>query len=284
MSNKKLWITGKEVAEAYGIQATELGQACYAEELNAYQAGTCKQIFEETKVTKIPAHVPQGIDPCNHKKYGVNVEWEWSNKLFPWDECFHCEIHKDIFDIYSTDDDKKIDHNDISFPCLFPFRLDEYIQRECYERNDNCTYPDYGSELHKQLIEKYKQDVSEMLFKQGDIEKWLDNVKQPTEQNNSSPFFSEVKKPDVPLTVKKNVRSAENAVRGKLTRNENEIALEWIAYWRHIKMSKKDIANALFEAGAGNAVIGYLLAPDGEDLSKIDNGAACKRGQRARKG
>ena len=94
-----------------------------------------------------------------------------------------------------------------------------------------------------------------------------------------------VTEPDAPLTVKKRVASvADNTVRGRNTRNENKVALEWIAYWRSQVWSEQDIAGTLFNAGAGNAVIGYLLAPEGEDLSGIDNDAARKRGQRAREG
>jgi hypothetical protein len=89
---------------------------------------------------------------------------------------------------------------------------------------------------------------------------------------------------DTPLTVKKRVASVDNSVRGKHTRQENPVALAWVVWWRSQKWSEKDIANALFAAGAANSVIGYLLALESEDLSKIDNDAARKRGQRARNG
>jgi len=89
--------------------------------------------------------------------------------------------------------------------------------------------------------------------------------------------------PSVPLVVKNRVASvADKTLCGRKTREENSTALPWIASRRAMQRSEKEIANALKDAGAGNAVIGYLLAPDGEDLSAVDNLAAGKRGRRAR--
>jgi len=115
----------------------------------------------------------------------------------------------------------------------------------------------------------------------------------PSHQSNATPASasetpqplaeSKVKKPNTPLTVKKQVaKVADKTVCGRKTRNENKIALEWIAYWRSQGWNKKDIADTLSNAGGGDAVIGYLLAPEGEDLSEVDNNTARKRGRRAR--
>ena len=103
-----------------------------------------------------------------------------------------------------------------------------------------------------------------------------------TEPGKPSPAHATAP-PDTPLTVKNRVASiADKALCGKKTREENSNALAWITYWRAINWSKKEIADALKEAGASDAVIGYLLAPEGEALSKIDHLAAQKRGRRAR--
>ena len=178
MENKK-WLAGKEVMERYEIQVKELGEACYEGKLKAYQADTCKEILEETKVAKIPAYTPQGINPRDHVKYGVNIEWEWREEVedanFEWPDLLNCEIHKQIFDVCFQDN--IIDHNQQHFPYLFPFKIEDYVERENPHRELNA-YPDIHSDLYTQLSEQYKQKISEMLFKPADIRSYLDTIPQ----------------------------------------------------------------------------------------------------------
>lgn len=99
------------------------------------------------------------------------------------------------------------------------------------------------------------------------------NVEAETENNDE-----ELK----PFTVKRNVSNVGGPARGKNTRGENDIALSYIKKWRKAKWPEQRIAKELHKRGAGNAVIGYLMADESEDLSGLDNIAAAKRGRRLR--
>ena len=117
---------------------------------------------------------------------------------------------------------------------------------------------------------------------------WYDdklNSGRTKQHEQSTTDAVEIKKPTAKFEVtKRAVSYRDRTLNGSKTREKNKVALEWIKYLRSIKMSEKNIAITLFEAGAENPVIGYLLAPEGEDLSIIDNDTARKRGQRAREG
>lgn len=89
---------------------------------------------------------------------------------------------------------------------------------------------------------------------------------------------------DLPLfEVKKAVSKVAGPAKGRSTKKENGVALQYIDFWKNtLSWTELQIAEELYKKGAGNAVIGYLLSPESEDLSGIDNKAAAKRGRRAR--
>ena len=184
VENKKRWLTGKEVTEKYGIQAVELGSACYEGKLKAYQSVTCKEYFEETKVAKIPSYYPTGVDPRGHIKRGIKVEWEWVWENVDLGKAFYSGLWKDTFDVYFPDENNIMDYNNL--PCLFPFKIEDYNEREM-DREIKLLYNEKRSfehdELIMRLVEKYAQDISNMLFRPADIQAcFLNNIDTLVEQ------------------------------------------------------------------------------------------------------
>ena len=193
---EKLWLTGKEVMETYGIQAIEIGKACYEQRLRAYQANTSKKILEETKTAKIPRHFPNGIDPRKHIKYGVNVEWEndfdWGNE---WDKHYLSLILKNSnYDVYFPKNNKIIPFD--KRPETFLFKIEDYIKYESAEQGcvGDCHR---DSDLYKALIKKYVQDISNMIFKPTDIQSCFMN--KPGSTNTNPPLQETKDIPDKPL-------------------------------------------------------------------------------------
>lgn len=274
--------------EAYGIDAEELGDECYRGKLQAYQKvkniEKIEKVVEETSVEKIPRYVPKGVKPRDHTQRGVNVAWpfKWGKAgVAAYARAYNSgdDLHS-AFDIYRRADDSIIPFKE--HPRLFPFSFEDYkkvyIKREHPEHYTLYEVLDEDSELYARIEAAYEHAISEMRFKPADVRQCFDG-----DAEESTSTTGKVKKPDAPLTVKKRASIvADKTVRGRNTRNENKVALVWITYWRSIGKSEKEIAAALSDAGAENPVIGYLLAPEGEDLSTVDSDTARKRGQRAR--
>jgi hypothetical protein len=73
----KPWIIGKEIMDVHGIAAVDLGQACFDGKLTACLPHSLKEVYELSKVPRIPQYPPIGVNPLEHIKTGENVEWDW---------------------------------------------------------------------------------------------------------------------------------------------------------------------------------------------------------------
>jgi hypothetical protein len=71
------WITGKEIMDVHGIAAAELGKACYDGILTAYLPDVPREVYELSKVQRVPKYPPPGIDPLNYIQPGEKVRWDW---------------------------------------------------------------------------------------------------------------------------------------------------------------------------------------------------------------
>ena len=105
---------------------------------------------------------------------------------------------------------------------------------------------------------------------------------EPAADNNSAV----PQPPSTPLIVRKHIaKVADKSDCGRKTREENSEALVWVTYWRATSQkskedTEKEIAENLKQAGASNAVIGYLMAPESENLRGLSSQSAGKRIQR----
>jgi hypothetical protein len=74
---EKKWITGREIAEKYGIAVVEIGRACHEGRLHAYMADICKEIYELSALPRVPKYPPPGTDARAHVGKDENVFWDW---------------------------------------------------------------------------------------------------------------------------------------------------------------------------------------------------------------
>jgi hypothetical protein len=71
------WITGKELMEQYELAAVELGTVIFEGRLKAYVPEVLLEVYELSKVRRVPKYPPPGIDAMQYVQTGEVVRWEW---------------------------------------------------------------------------------------------------------------------------------------------------------------------------------------------------------------
>jgi len=214
------WITGKEVAEKYGVRAVDIGQACYEGKLQAFTEDG-ELIVEETKVIKVPMFPPDGVIPIDYARFENRPFWNWRNKKVVNQDALRRASHTLSLcffrerGIRDTEEYARrhmeasfwylfIDNEQRGLMRVFPFRFHDYI--EC-SSDDSEEYKIFTSDTDKdraysrdvyalsearEVLPKYKAHIEAFTFRYSDVAAWQGLSSPETELAEARKRISEL--------------------------------------------------------------------------------------------
>lgn len=254
------WITGAELLAAYGKQAAELGRACHAGLLHPFTKDSLFPVFDETKLAHIPKYPPEGVNPLEHIQYGAVPHWDWGH-LEP--DRFNQKAVRSAREM-NLAGDAGMDVFRTALD-LMQCRYDYYCDAEsteltrghfktfCFLLQDFLlqikTQPLYFMEpkTDAEIIEIYKQCLSELLFRRSEGEAWAQGAPIPS---TASPL--EVSPPPVSFLIASRVSSEGRGMRQvENTRTENQAAFAFVKEKNREGWPLENIARELKDSGGG---------------------------------